>query len=957
MIGPQLSMRSLPILPPWLANIDMKMLALTWFALLATTAPGFCAEHVSIESDVTDCRFNSYESLLHSFDSVSFTSNVGKMTQTEFGIGATRSTDYHLTSASETTEHASHSSTTSGTATVGETVLKVSPSGPFHSIQAARDEVRKRRAEVPDQAFRVVVEDGFYEITEPMVFGVDDGNVVYEAAKNASPVISGGQRIVSQWSKSADNLWTCQIPRDQRFEQLWVNGKRAVRAREPDEFFFYFERSSENLIDDGKRARQVLTARPEDVASLRGLSDEEIRQVQFLAFHKWDTTRRFLERADLATGRLVTSGRGMKSWNPLTRNTGYLLENYLNALDEPGEFFLSAEGTLHYYPRPDEKMDDVECVIPVCEQLLVIKGDSAKDRWVENLTFRGLSFRHTGNRTPPGGYEPAQAAAYLGASVQVDGARSVTITDCEIGHVSNYGVWFRKGCRDCRLERSRVHDLGAGGVRIGETGIASNESEWTSDIVVDNNIIHDAGHLFPCAVGVWIGNSGYNRVTHNEIADMYYTGISVGWRWGYGSSLAKGNRIDFNHIHHLGKGWLSDMGGIYTLGPSPGTVLRGNRIHDIESWGYGGWGLYNDEGSTGILMENNLVYRTKSGGYHQHYGRENVIRNNIFAFGREYQVRRSRAEDHLSFTYERNIVCYDTATLFHGKWGDDGVKIGGNLYWRMGETIDVGEIDTSDESVIEDPQFVDSKNDDFRFTDLSAAAKIGFKPFDVDKAGVYGDREWIDQAKSLKMPEMVLPPEPLPPPPPTFREDFEYGELPSGIGISAEKNLSFVRVVETPLAKSGTHALQIVDAPGQKHRYYPMFSFSPKLNQGTVCCKYSIRLDKDAVFQHEWRDASQPYQIGPSLWFENQMLRTPQRNLTDIPVEQWVEIELTAAIGDHAGTWSVSVTVEGQETQTFQDLPLVHEQWKSLDWLGFVSQGTENATIYIDDMQLSEVND
>jgi parallel beta-helix repeat protein len=245
-------------------------------------------------------------------------------------------------------------------------------------------------------------------------------------------------------------------------------------------------------------------------------------------------------------------------------------------------------------------------------------------------------------------------------------------------------------------------------------------------------------------VGVWVLQSGRNQIVHNHIHDLFYTAISVGWTWGYGPNQSKGNIIEYNHLHAIGKEMLSDMGGIYTLGVQPGTRIRNNLIHDIASFTYGGWGIYPDEGSTEMLIENNIVYNCKSAGFHQHYGRENVVRNNIWALNRENQLMRTRAEEHVSFIFEGNIVYFDQGRLLGSNWTGDKYTMKNNLYYdtRGGEIRFAGKTfnewkaggqDTG--SLVADPLFVNAGNLDFRLRPDSPALKMGFKPIDMSTVG------------------------------------------------------------------------------------------------------------------------------------------------------------------------------------------------------------------------------
>jgi len=643
--------------------------------------------------------------------------------------------------------------------------------GPVATLERARDILRQKRSSTAGEA-HVVVGDGRYPLTRPFTLNAGDSGVIYEAAPGARPVFSGG-KIIRGFERAENGLWHTRVPEvadgQWRFEQLFVNGRRAVRARTPNKFYLHMGETKEVPVD-GKPGQFVRTTNmPADaLAPLKGLSEAEIHDVILVAYHKWCITQRYLKSVDLEKNQIVTTGEQLKSYSGWPAGTRFHLESLKAALDEPGEWFLGRDGVLYYKPRPGEDMVRAEVIAPVAPKLLILDGQPEAGKFVERVTIKGLTFHHQQYVLPAAGYEPYQAAYATEAAIMVDGARHVTIQDCEVGHIGEYAIWLRQGCQNCRIERSFLHDLGAGGVRIGEGEIRPDEASRTHHITVDNNILRAGGRIHAEAVGVWIGHSGDNAVTHNEIADFLYTGISAGWRWGYAESLAKRNSIRFNRVHHIGWAVLSDMGGIYTLGPSEGTVVGNNIFHDVYAYSYGGWGLYTDEGSTGIVLENNFVYNTKTGSFHQHYGKENTVRNNIMVNSKIHQIQASRVEEHLSFTFEKNIVYWETGPLLAGPWTKVRVNMDSNCYWNAaGQEVTFAGLaldqwrqqqNHDQHSIIADPGFVDAKDLDFHLKPNSPAFKIGFTPFDYSKAGVYGDAGWVKKANEATYPPLEWPP-------------------------------------------------------------------------------------------------------------------------------------------------------------------------------------------------------
>lgn len=617
--------------------------------------------------------------------------------------------------------------------------------GPVATVGRARDLVRplKHRA-----AVRIVVHGGFYPLEEPLVLAPEDSGdadhpVTYAAASGEHPVLSAG-RALPRWRSArlgGRAIWSADASGFARIRDLYVGDRRRTPARRPDQGFLHVEGVPDlppgTPWTDGKDALRFPEA---DAASWKDAPGADL-----VTFTRWIDTHLTVAAVDL-----------QKRVAKLTRRTVFLLdpgdlcflEGRAEYLDAPGEWFLDEHaGAVDYLPYPGESPGDSPAVAPVLDRILELRGEPEHDRWVEHVRFEGLTFSHSAWWFPEAGAkgsEPmgfVQAAWGVPGAVRAEGARHVVFEGCTVSHVGAYGLELGRGCTDDVVSRCTFTDLGAGGVKIGEAAIRESEADRTARNVVEDCTIRDGGRVHHQAVGLWIGQSGDNVIAHDRITELDYTGISIGWTWGYGPSLAGGNRVEWNEVDHLGdrpgntEPPLGDMGGIYTLGIQPGTVIRDNYFHDIAGRTIA-WGIYFDEGSSGIVAEENLVLRTSHGGFHQHYGRENVVRNNVFAFGRDGQVWRSRREDHLSFTFERNVVVADGAQWFRGDWSG-GVALRGNVYWRTDgdpvtfpgpKVLDAG-------SVAADPGIDLTDPERFTVREDSPARALGFHSFDLSSVG------------------------------------------------------------------------------------------------------------------------------------------------------------------------------------------------------------------------------
>jgi len=865
--------------------------------------------------------------------------------------------------------------------------------GPLATIFEARNRIRalkqKSGGRLPNPV-NVYLRNGDYFLDKTFEIdwrdsGADKMPVTYAAYPGESPVLIGGFQI-KNWKRSLDKkMFVAEIPSVAEgkvyFNQLFVNSERRIRARSPNTNWFRIDgypttRDAAGHVVPGNR--NAFFFKPGNIKNWNNLQEANI-----ILFHSWENSIHPIKSVNLESN-LVEFAAPLKEWWTIgywEKNQRYIVDNVFEALDEPGEWYLDRNrGRLYYYPLPGEKPETIRAMAPLLVEIIRIIGEPKEDRYVSNIVFTGIKFHCADWERKPEGNSSTQAAVEAPCAIVADGALNCIFEKCEIAHTGGYAIWLRRGCRSCKIEQCRIYDLGAGGVRVGECNMAKVDCDESSGNVVYNNYIYDGGRIFTGGVGIWLAQTSSNLISNNEIRNLNYTGISVGWNWNDAQNRTHHNIIQYNHIHHLVNGVMSDAGGIYALGISPGSIIRNNVIHDI--WPYErpdfGWGIYLDATCGNYTVENNIVYYTRSGGImYNNGGHEHLIRNNIFALSATHAI--WQYYEKRPNIFSNNIVYLTQGELFirHAETSlNERIKMKEplgiwdyNIYWHTGGPDNLRFFRSSFEewkqlgldrhSVIANPKFKDPFNGDFSFRKDSPAYLIGFKPIDVSNVGLTGDKEWRREPLKVRYPKTVLPPPPVKVVKDII-ENFEktaVGAVPDGMVVSGIEEGASIDVTDER-AFSGKHSLKIVDSKTLKPSWQPHFYYQPGFTSGMVEQSFYVWIEPHTEFFTEWRDEKPyPSSVGPSVQFDGEgNVKHKGKILAKIPTNQWVLIKIKSKIGkNNPKAFSLFVLPQNGTSKTFDNLSFAGEQFEELHWVGFSSTAVQETKFYIDDLTIKRL--
>jgi len=577
--------------------------------------------------------------------------------------------------------------------------------------------------------------EGVYQISKTLCLGPELSNVEFRALSPGKVFWDGGKEILN-WHKTnlslsgktkTQKVWIADVSEllssFGEFKFLHVNGQHKPRCRYPANEPGITEKSISRISYDF----------PVSISSYDNFEDLEL-----VLFYDWVCRRLKIKSIDEKGLDFIPD------MTELGKETKFYIENLPLKFLAPGQWKLDIKtATVYYMPKEDESLEQTSISVAYTPQLLDICGNPEIGNYVENMLFEGIEFRHTGDDRL---INSIQAEYDRSAAVTLSGALNCRFDNCGFSNTSGWGLEFAGGCRNNTVSRCNFINTGAGGIMANGAKLSGSPSVTGYNRFTDNTFLN-GGRIWSSAVAILLCHSAGNQVSGNDISYYHYSGISCGWVWGYGENISKNNIISNNHIHHLGsEKLLADMGAIYTLGIQPGTILRGNIIHDISGENIS-WGIYLDEGSSNIVVENNLVYNVASECFHVHYGRDNIVRNNVFAFGGSgiCSVTRGTMDMHCNFTP-----------------GDKAFESEQNIMLSSGSPFYVKNI--LDYDIKEDISCITSDHNIFQYTgtDETIFGADGFHNVKNTFEQTFGKKQWQEAGfdhNSLSVSQSVLPAE------------------------------------------------------------------------------------------------------------------------------------------------------------------------------------------------------
>lgn len=530
----------------------------------------------------------------------------------------------------------------------------------------------------PDDDCCIWLADGYYPITEPVSFNTNhfgnrNGTITIKAEQEANPVISGGT-LLKGWTKNKDGVWESGVELERAPRELFIGEKRAIRARFPNENYL--------------RVKQVGSDRRTHFFFEKGEFPlpKKVQNVELVLLHDWSISRigvknLVIEKSMLtAVDSIGAKNPGFFNLDHWEKNPRYFLENDIAFLDTDFEWYFDLEKGKMYLKLPQNLNPNfLQVTVPVSDGLIQINGN--KHNSVKNIHFEGITFKHCAWQIPEMGYCGVQACHFdsrpakqgwtvVPSAVKVDWAENVKFSNCSFENLGTSGLWFSTGCKNCTVTNSVFTDISGNGIMIGEgrDRLVNRKPWWQespNDIALGNSIedciVTECGIQFYGAVGIWCGLTAETLIRDNQIFELPYSGISIGWMWSPVSTPCRSNIIDGNHIHNI-LNTLSDGGGIYMLGLQPGSKLINNHIHDVKinAGRAESNGMFLDEGTTDVIIAKNLIYNIAKSPLRFHRATTNLVEGNyLFCKKENPPIRYNRTEEEDIKKVENIVISED----------------------------------------------------------------------------------------------------------------------------------------------------------------------------------------------------------------------------------------------------------------------------------------------------------